>query len=56
MDKIFADHIRDRHLIIYMDNMFIHTSNLLINTACTKKALEQLQENNLYAKLEKFVF
>ena len=26
--------------IIYMDDMFIHTSNLPTNIACTKKALE----------------
>ena len=39
-----------------MDNMFIYTSNLPMNIACTKKALEQLWENNLYAKLEKCVF
>ena len=36
--------------------MFIHTSNLLTNIACTKRALEQLQKNNLYAKPEKCVF
>ena len=55
MDEIFADQIREGHLIIYMD-MFIHTSDLLTNIACTKKALEWLQENDLYAKPKKCVF
>ena len=50
MDKIFANQIREGHLIIYMDDMFIHTSDLPTNIACTRKALEQLWENNLYAK------
>ena len=36
--------------------MFIHTSDLLTNIACTRKALERLQENDLYAKPEKCVF
>ena len=31
MDEIFADQIREGHLIIYMDDMFIHTSNLPTN-------------------------
>ena len=56
MDKILADQIRDEHLIIYMDDMFIHISDLPMNIACTNKALEQLWENNLYAKPEKCVF
>ena len=56
MDEIFADQIREGHLIIYMDDMFIHTSDLLTNIACTKKALEWLWKNDLYAKPEKCVF
>ena len=56
MDEIFADQIREGHLIIYMDDMFIHTEDLLMNIACTKKALEQLRKNDLYAKPEKCVF
>ena len=56
MDEIFANQIREGHLIIYMDDMFIHTSDLPTNIAYTRKALEQLQENDLYAKLEKCVF
>ena len=56
MDKIFADQIREGNLIIYMDDMFIHTSDLPMNIACTRKALEQLRENDLYAKPEKCVF
>ena len=40
MDEIFVDQIREGHLIIYMDDMFIHTSDLPTNIACTKKALE----------------
>ena len=56
MDEIFMDQIREGHLIIYMDDMFIHMSNLPTNIACTKKALEQLRENGLYAKPEKCIF
>ena len=56
MEEIFADQIREGHLIIYIDDMFIHTSDLPTNIACTKKALERLQENDLYAKPEKCVF
>ena len=56
MDKIFADQIREGHLIIYMDDMFIHTKDLPVNIACTKKALEQLWKNDLYAKPKKCVF
>ena len=56
MDEIFANQIREEHLIIYMNDMFIHTSDLPTNIACTKRALEWLQKNNLYAKPEKCVF
>ena len=42
MDKILANQIREGHLIIHMDDMFIYTSDLLINIACTRKALEWL--------------
>ena len=56
MDEIFANQIREGHLIIYMDDMFIYTSDLPTNIACTKKALEWLWKNDLYAKPEKCVF
>ena len=56
MDKIFANQIREGNLIIYMHDMFIHSSDLLINIACIRKALEWLWENDLYAKPEKCVF
>ena len=37
MDKIFANQIRDGQLMIYMDNMFIHTSNLSTNIAWPRR-------------------
>ena len=56
MDKIIWDEIHKGWIIIYMDDMFIFTRELMINVCHTWRILQKLQENDLFVKPEKCVF
>ena len=56
MDEIFQDEIHEAWIIIYMDDMFVFTKELIDNIRCTRRILQKLQDNNLYVKPEKCVF
>ena len=56
MDTIFWDEIHEAWVIIYMDDIFIFTRELIINIRHTWKILQKLWDNNLFVKPEKCVF
>ena len=56
MDEIFRDEIHKAWIIIYMDDMFIFTKDIIINICHTRRILQKLWDNNLYVKPEKCVF
>ena len=56
MDDIFKDEKAQGWVIIYMDDIFIFTEELLDNICNTRKILQQLRDNNLYLKPEKCSF
>ena len=56
MDDIFWDMKAEGWIIIYMDNIFIFTKELQWKIEYMKWTLQQLQENDLYLKLEKCTF
>ena len=56
MDDIFKDEKAQGWVIIYMDDIFVFTKELLDNICNMRKILQQLWDNNLYLKLEKCSF
>ena len=56
MDHLFRDYIAKKWLIIYMDNLLIHSPNLKLQEEHTKKVLQHLRRHQLYLKLEECVF
>ena len=56
MDDIFKDEKAQGWVIIYMDNIFVFTKELLDNIHNTRKILQQLWDNDLYLKPEKCSF
>ena len=56
MDVIFWDEIHEAWVIIYMDNIFIFTRELIINIWHRQRILQKLQDNDLFVKPEKCVF
>ena len=56
MNHIFGNLIAEGWLIVYMDDILIHSNNQKLHTEWTKKVLECLQEHKLFLKLEKCFF
>ena len=56
MDDYFRDLTENGHVIIYMDDILIHTCTKEELKIQTKQVLEQLQKYDLYLKLEKCKF
>ena len=56
MNEIFKDFIRERWVIIYMDDILIISNTIEDNIRYTKKILQRLRENDLYLKPEKCTF
>jgi hypothetical protein len=56
MDHLFGDFIAEGWLIIYMDDLLIHSAGDDEHREQTEKVLEHLQDNHLYLKLEKCAF
>ena len=56
MDAIFQDEIHKAWVIIYMDDIFIFTRELIINIRHTRRILQKLWDNDLFVKPEKCVF
>jgi hypothetical protein len=56
MDHLFDDFIAEGWLIIYMDDLLIHSAGDDEHRERTKKVLQRLQDNHLYLKLEKCAF
>ena len=56
MDDLFSDYITEGWLVIYMDNLLIHSSNQELHNKCTQKVLQHFQEQEMYFKLEKCMF
>src|SRR5258705_1950333 len=56
MDDYFRDMINEGWLVIYMDDILIHTQTKEQLEERTRCVLDQLQEKDLYLKLEKCKF
>ena len=56
MNHIFGDLIAEGWLIIYMDDILIHSNDQELHTKWTRKVLEHLWEYKLFLKLEKCFF
>jgi hypothetical protein len=56
MDHLFGDFIAEGWLIIYMDDLLIHSAGDAEHQERTEKVLQRLQDNHLYLKLEKCAF
>ena len=56
MNHIFGDLMAERWLIVYMDDILIHSNNQELHTKQTRKVLECLWEHKLFLKLEKCFF
>ena len=56
MDAIFQDEIHEAWVIIYMDDIFIFTRELIVNIRHTQRLLQKLWDNDLFVKPEKCVF
>ena len=56
MNHIFGDLIAEGWLIVYMDDILIHSNNQELHTEWTRKVLECLRKYKLFLKLEKCFF
>ena len=56
MNHIFGDLIAKEWLIVYMDDILIHSNNQELHTKQMRKVLEHLWEHKLFLKLEKCFF
>ena len=56
MDDLFGDYITKDWLVIYMDNLLIHSLNQELHDEHTWKVLQCFQEQEMYLKLEKCTF
>ena len=56
MNHIFGDLMAEEWLIIYMDDILIHSNNQELHTKWMRKVLKCLWEHKLFLKLEKYFF
>lgn len=56
MNELFKDMVEEHWLVIYMDDMLIHSQNIQEHQDRTKRVLERLRQNDLYLKAEKCKF
>ena len=56
MNHIFGELIAEGWLIVYMDDILIHSNNQELHTKWTRKVLEHLWKHKLLLKLEKCFF
>ena len=56
MNDLFGDYIVEGWLVIYMNDLLIHSSNQEIHNEHTQKVLQHFQEQEMYLKLEKCTF
>ena len=56
MNYIFADYLAEGWLIIYMDNLMVHSADLTEHIARIQLVLQRLRKHKLGVKLEKCIF
>ena len=56
MNHIFGNIIAEGWLIVYMNDILIHSNNQELHTKRMRGVLEHLQEHKLFLKLEKCFF
>jgi len=56
MNHISADYLAEGWLIIYMDNLMVHSVDLEEHISCVRLVLQRLHEHKLGVKLEKCIF
>jgi len=56
MNHIFADYLAEGWLIIYMDDLMVHSVNLEEHISRVQLVLQRLREHKLGVKLEKCIF
>jgi len=56
MNHIFADYLAEGWLIIYMDDLMVHSVDLEEHISRVRLVLHRLREHKLGVKLEKCIF
>jgi len=56
MNKIFADEIREGHVVIYLADILIFSTDLDEHCMLVARVLQKLQKNKLYLKPKKCEF
>jgi len=56
MNHIFTDYLAEGWLIIYMDDLMVHSVDLEEHISCVRLVLQHLREHKLSVKLEKCIF
>ena len=56
MDNLFGYYIMEGWLVIYMDNLLIHSLDQATHNKWTYKILQHFWEQEMYLKLEKCTF
>ena len=56
MNDLFRDYIAEGWLVIYMDDLLIHSANQELYNEHTQKVLQHFWEQEMYLKLEKCMF
>ena len=56
MDNLFSKYIAEGWLVIYVDDLLIHSLNQELHDEHTQKVLQCFQEQEMYLKLEKCMF
>src|SRR5467141_2635284 len=52
MNDYFSDFIAEGWLVIYMDDLFIHSTDAIIQEERMKKVLQRFKDHDLFLKLE----
>jgi hypothetical protein len=57
INEIFATELREGWVLVYMDDILIHTDSDLANhRSCVHRILDKLKKHDLYLKPEKCLF
>jgi hypothetical protein len=56
VNEVLAEEKLSRHVVVYIDDILVHTETVKENRKWTRRVLQKLQDNRLYCQREKCVF